>query len=61
MDEELTMLHHDGQELDNDLAGWADEDLTLAAAFSVDNGVQSVVQNTDADHLGIYSSSGSML
>ena len=31
------MSLHDGQELDYDLAGRTDKDLTLAAALSVDN------------------------
>jgi hypothetical protein len=48
----LTLLHHDREELDDDLGGGADEDLELAAALSVDNGVEGVVEDGDAHHAG---------
>ena len=47
-----TVLHHDGEELDDDLAAGADQHLALAAALSVDDGVEGVVQDRHADHLG---------
>ena len=47
----LTVLLHDRQELDNDLGGRTDHDLTLTTAFSVVDAVQAVVQNRGADHL----------
>ena len=39
----LTVLLHDGKELDDDLGRRADKDLALALALSVDNAVKSVV------------------
>jgi hypothetical protein len=44
------VLHHDGEEFHDDLAGRADQDLTLTAAFSVDDAVQRVVQNAHEHH-----------
>ena len=46
----LTVTLHDGKELDNDLRGRADEDLTLAPALGIDN----VVLVKVANHLVIY-------
>lgn len=44
------MLLHQGQELDNDLGGRADQDLALATLLSVVDVVEAVVQDGDADH-----------
>ena len=41
----LTVTLHDGKELDNDLRGRADEDLTLAPALGIDNVVLVKVAN----------------
>jgi len=45
-----TVLLHQGQELDNDLGGRADQDLALATLLSVVDVVEAVVQDGDADH-----------
>lgn len=45
-----TLVLHNLQELDNHLACRADQHLTLSAAFSVVDGVQSIAQNTNANH-----------
>jgi hypothetical protein len=42
-------LHH-AEELDNDLGGRADEDLTLATALGVDDVVKAVVKDGYANH-----------
>lgn len=44
------MLLHDRQELDDNLGGRTDNDLALAATFSIVDAVQAVVQDRDADH-----------
>ena len=46
----LTVLHHDHQELDHDLAGWPEHDLTLASALGVGDALQSVVECTHKNH-----------
>lgn len=46
------MLLHDSQELDNDLGGRSDQDLTLASLLGVVHGIESVVENGSANHLG---------
>ena len=42
---ERTVLLHDGEELDDNLGGRADQDLTLAGFFSVVDGVERIVEN----------------
>lgn len=39
----LTVLLHVAEELDDDLGGRSDKDLSLALSLSVDNGLQAVV------------------
>lgn len=39
----LTVLLHVAEELDDDLGGRSDEDLSLALSLSVDDGLQAVV------------------
>lgn len=51
MSNELTVLLHDGQELDDDLGGRTDENLSLTTAFSVVDAVQAIVQDGDSDHV----------
>jgi len=43
---------HDGQELDDDLGGWADQDLALAGLLGVVDGIEAVVENGSLDHFG---------
>lgn len=38
-----TVALHDAQELDDDFGRWADENLALAAAFGIDDVVETVV------------------
>ncbi len=38
-----TMALHQGQELDDDLGGGADENLALATLLSVDDGLEAVI------------------
>lgn len=45
------MLLHDLEELNDDLGRRTDENLTLAAAFSVGNVHKSVVEDGDQNHL----------
>ncbi len=44
------MLHHDGQELDHDLGGRADQNLALSALLRVANGIERVVKDADEHH-----------
>lgn len=46
------MTLHDGQELDNDLGGRADQDLALAGLLGVVDGIEAVVENGSLDHFG---------
>jgi hypothetical protein len=46
------VLLHDSQELDNDLGGRSDHDLTLASLLGVVDGIESIVEDRSADHLG---------
>jgi hypothetical protein len=48
----LTVTLHDGQELDNDLGGRADQDLALAGLLGVVDGIEAVVENGSLDHFG---------
>jgi len=41
---------HDSQELDNDLGGRSDEDLSLASLLGIVDGVQAVVKDGSLDH-----------
>ena len=44
------MLLHNGQNLDDDLGGRSDQDLSLSSSLGVDDVVQAVVKNGDSDH-----------
>lgn len=46
----LTVLLHDGQDLNDDLGGRSDQDLSLSSSFGVDDVVQAVVKDGDSDH-----------
>merc|ERR1712093_653066 len=46
----VTVLKHDGEELDDDLRARPDEDLTLAPLLGIADALEAVVQNTDAHH-----------
>lgn len=46
----LTVLLHNGQNLDDDLGGRSDQDLSLSSSLGVDDVVQAVVKNGDSDH-----------
>ena len=50
MVEKHTVLLHDSQELDNDLGGRSDQDLTLASLLGIVHGIESVVKNRSANH-----------
>jgi hypothetical protein len=43
---------HDLEELDNDLGGRSDQDLTLAGLLGIVDGVKGVVENGSANHFG---------
>jgi hypothetical protein len=49
--QKLTVLLHNREELDNDLGGRTDKNLTLATLFGVVDVVQSIVEDRDADHV----------
>lgn len=51
-----TVALHDLQELDNDLGRGPDQSLALAGLLGVVDGVESIVENGGADHLGGSSS-----
>jgi hypothetical protein len=44
------VLLHDGQELDDDLGGGADEHLALSPLLRVEHVLQRIVQDTDSHH-----------
>lgn len=44
------MLLHNRQDLDDDLGGRSDQDLSLSSSFGVDDVVQAVVKDGDSDH-----------
>jgi hypothetical protein len=46
-----TMLLHDRKELDNDLGGRTDKNLTLSTLLSVVDVVQGIVEDRDTDHV----------
>ena len=45
------MFLHDRKKLDDNLRRRANQNLSLASLFSIDNGFQAVVENGNADHL----------
>ena len=47
----VTVLLHDLQELDDDLGGGADKNLTLSTLFGIVNALKSIVQHADTNHL----------
>lgn len=47
-----TVLLHDRQELDDDLGGRADHNLTLASLLGVVHGVKRIVEDGGLDHFG---------
>jgi hypothetical protein len=47
-----TVTLHDGQELDDDLGGGADQDLALASLLGVVDSIQAVVEDGGLDHFG---------
>lgn len=47
----VTVFLHDLQELDDDLRGGTNKDLTLSTLFSIVNALKSIVQHADTDHL----------
>jgi hypothetical protein len=46
------VLLHDSKELDDDLGGRTDEDLTLASLLGVVHGVERIVEDGSLDHFG---------
>ena len=44
------MTLHDGQEFNDDLRGWAEENLTLSALLRVDDVVQRIAEDRCANH-----------
>jgi hypothetical protein len=47
-----TMALHDMQELDDDLRAGSDQDLALAGLLGVVDGVERIVEDGSADHVG---------
>jgi hypothetical protein len=47
-----TVTLHDGQELDDDLGGRADQDLALAGLLGVVDSIEAIVENGSLDHVG---------
>lgn len=47
----VTVLLHTLEELHDDLGGRLQENLTLSTLFGVDDGVQRITENTDANHV----------
>ena len=47
-----TVLLHNGEELDDDLAARPNEDLALAALLGVVDGVKRIVEDGSLDHFG---------
>lgn len=50
----VAVLLHDRKNLDNDLGGRSDEDLSLSSSLGVDDVVKGVVKNGDSDHLDSF-------
>jgi hypothetical protein len=42
---ERTMLLHNGEEFDNDLGAWSDQNLTLSGFLGVVDGIQRIVED----------------
>ena len=47
----VAMLLHDAQELDDDLGRRTDKNLALATSLGIDNAVEAVVEDGNANHL----------
>lgn len=47
---QLTMLLHDLEELDDDLGGRSDQDLSLTSLLGVGDGLESVSENRRSGH-----------
>jgi len=52
---QLTILLHLLQELDHDLTGRADEDLTLSTLLSVGDSLEAIGEDRYANHFSNYS------
>lgn len=48
---DVTVLHHDGQELDHDLRARSDQHLALAALFRIVDALEGIGQHADTDHV----------
>jgi hypothetical protein len=48
---QLTVLLHDLQELDDNLGGWSDQDLTLSTLLSVGNSLEDIGEHRHLGHL----------
>lgn len=57
----VTVLLHDGQELDDDLGGWSDQDLSLTGLFSVVDGVERICEDGGSGHCGLCCSTSTLL
>eukprot|EP00035_Acanthoeca_spectabilis_P019646 m.429101 g.429101 ORF g.429101 m.429101 type:complete len:65 (+) comp16957_c0_seq1:289-483(+) len=49
---DVAVLHHDGQEFDDDLAARPDQDLALSALLGVVDCPQCIVEHADEHHDG---------
>jgi hypothetical protein len=47
-----TVFLHDTEELDDNLGGRADQDLSLSRLLGVVDGIERIVQNRSFDHVG---------
>ena len=47
----VTVLLHQLKELDDDLGGWADDNLTLTTLFSIGDGLEGVCEDRNEDHV----------
>ena len=47
------MFLHAMQEFDNDLGAWSDQNLAFSSLFSVVDRVQSIIEDTCFDHVGV--------
>jgi len=43
---------HNGQKLDDDFGGWADEDLALARLLGIVDRFQGIIEDGSFDHFG---------
>lgn len=46
------MLLHNTEELDNDLGGWSDQNLSLSRLLSVVDGIKRIVEDGGLNHFG---------